>query len=72
MARARTTTFVFDGTDYFVAHTDQGGVRFGHKSLHCIDFPPTHHLYDEALALTEETAEDFHDMLIETGLLMLA
>lgn len=67
MNTARITEFLFNGTDYFVAHLDNGGARFGFKGLHCLDAPAGHPLRAEILALTEETAEAFHDAQIESG-----
>nr|WP_297388317.1 hypothetical protein [uncultured Roseateles sp.] len=71
MTQARTTEFLFDGDDYFAAHLDNGGVRFGLKHVHCIDALAGTPLHAEILALTPDTAEEFHDRLIEVGHLTL-
>ena len=67
MTTARTTEFLFNGLDYFVAKLDNGGVRFGFKGVHCLDAPAGHSLHAEILALTEDAAEAFHDAQIEAG-----
>ena len=72
MNNTRKFEVVFETEDYFVAHVENGGARFGFKGLHCLTVPAGHPLHAEILGLTEETAEAFHDAQIEAGRLSIA
>lgn len=62
MARAHTTTFLFNDGDYFTAHLDNGGVRIGMVGGTCYDVPPGHAYYDRVIeAETRKDVEDYHD-----------
>ncbi|MFA7063582.1 MAG: hypothetical protein WC132_05535 [Methanomethylophilus sp.] len=64
MARSRITNFIVNGSDYFTAHLDNGGVRVGLVNNTCYDLPPTHPRYAEAVAAADEAAvETLHDDL---------
>lgn len=64
---AHTTTKIFETDDYFVAHLDNGGARFMFIGVHGLSVPANHALYAEVISLTAETAEEFHNKLIESG-----
>lgn len=55
---AHTTTFLVDGTDYFAANLDTGGIRVGLKGAACIDIPAGHKLFAAAAAITTEVEAD--------------
>ena len=64
---ARTTKIVFETSDYFLAHLDNGGIRVGMFEVCSVDFPAGHADYAEAAALTPETIEAFCDNEVATG-----
>ena len=64
MNRAKTTKFLFQDGDYFVALTDEPGVRIGMVGGTCYDVPRGHAYYDRICeADTRRAVEDYHDEL---------
>jgi len=62
MRHAHITQFIVKGSDYFVAHLDNGGVRIGMVGGVCHNFPQAHASRDRLIAIkTEEEAERFFD-----------
>ncbi len=62
---AKTTNFIVDGSDYFAAHLDTGGIRVGMKGLAALDVPADHSFYAEAYAIKDEAdAEVFYDKYV--------
>ena len=59
---SRIATFIVDGSDYFVANLDDGGVRVGLVGGGCISFHKGHKYHAEVCAITNEVdAEAFFD-----------
>lgn len=59
---ARIATFIVDGSDYFVANLNDGGVRVGLVGGDCISFHKDHKYHAEVFAITNEVdAEAFFD-----------
>lgn len=48
---AHTTEMLFQGSDYFVALLDNGGVTIGLKEMFRNDFPAGHEMVDMIVAL---------------------
>lgn len=67
MKQATTTQVIFENEEYFVAHLDNGGVRVGMFEICAVDFPRGHADYERAVALTEETVEEFCDEQVAAG-----
>ena len=66
MARATTTEFLFSDGDYFVALTDEPGVRVGIVGGTCFDVPAGHAYFDRICeASTRSVVEGYHDELTE-------
>ena len=64
MARAHTVKFLFQDSDYFVATTDEPGVRIGIVGGTCYDIPRGHAYYDRVCeAATRRDVEEYHDEL---------
>jgi hypothetical protein len=62
--RAKTTTFVVKGPQYFVARTTMPGVRVGIVGGTCFDIPCGHAYYDRCTEITNEhDAEAMFDEL---------
>jgi hypothetical protein len=61
MNQGRTTNFIVQTEDHFVADLDNGGVRIGMKGFAAVDFPATHVEYDRVRALTAAAVEGAFD-----------
>lgn len=70
-AADRTTDFLFDNGEYFVAHTAGGGAAVGMNNVCSLRVPPHHPLKDEILRLTEADVEAFVDAQISAGLIAI-
>jgi len=64
MQRAQTTKFLFNDSDYFVALTNEPGVRVGIVGGTCFDVPRGHAYYDRIVeSTTRVEVEGYHDEL---------
>lgn len=65
MSRGRTTKFLFDDGEYFVALTDQLAVRVGRVGGTCFDIPMGHAYFERiAEAASPIEVEALHDELM--------
>ena len=69
---AHTTEIIVDGSDYFVANLDNGGIRLGAFDFCAIDLPATHSFFDLVSSVSsEDEAEAAFDTLVEEGVISL-